>query len=182
MKFQNNYNEKKEAKIEKERRAWDLRVKGRTHQSIADELEVERSTVSKMLSRLSHKAKKELLDDVVAEKVSQITRLHYMIEELLKAWDRSKEANKIVTKKQAQGIPGEGGKQDNKMIVIDASEISIKMSDTDGDPRYLDLAMKAMAEIRKVMGMDTIISDEDTAITFIVTKREVLPEDAKNPD
>jgi orotate phosphoribosyltransferase-like protein len=179
MKTQNNYNEKKEAKLEKERRAWDLRILGKTHQSIADELEVERSTVSKMLSRLSKRAKKELLDDVVNEKIAQITQLHYMIEELLKAWERSKESTKTVIKKQAQGMP-ENGKPDNKMIVIDASEISIKMADSDGDPRYLDLAMKAMAEIRKIMGVDTTITNEDTAITFIISKREIV--DAKSTD
>lgn len=118
--------------------AWDLSSQGWTHKRIAEKLQVDRSTVTKILQRVSTKAAQNMLDEAIIEKMRQVELLRFVIDESLQAWERSKEAAKVATKKTSD--KGE--------------EITQQAKEQDGDPRYLSEARAAMADIRKILGLD----------------------------
>lgn len=139
---------KKEISVQRETTAWDLRTrKGYTHAKIAEDLGLERSAVTKILRRVSSRASKEMLDEAVEEKITQIAQLHTIVEESMQAWERSKDAAKTMTQYlRAISIEGANGEQKNT---------TLKVEEQAGDARYLETAMKAMAEIRKLLGIDS---------------------------
>lgn len=145
---------------QRETQVWDLRQAGMTHERIALEMNMERSTITKMLSRLSNRANATIMSEMVSEKISQITRLNFIVDEAMQAWSRSKEASKTVRKQQSDPVKEEEtaeatafrrrGRSAGESRTVVVSQVQ----DNDGDPRYLDTAMRAMADIRKVMGLD----------------------------
>ena len=137
----------KEILAEREVQAWTLRQKFYTHQRIADELGLERSTVTKILQRVTKRALTGLSEDIREKKAAQLEQLEYIADEAIQGWHRSKEATKNVSRRTSEkaGRFVSGGKNEETLI---------QTSDMDGDPRYLETAMKALAEIRKIAGMD----------------------------
>ena len=134
----------KEVTIERERRAWELRQKFYTHERIALDLGVERSTITKMLQRVSAKVNAKLYEEVGEEKRAQIEQLHFVADEAAQAWQRSKAARRDVTKKT--GAAGTFRKA--------AEETTVHSADQDGDPRYLTTALGALSDIRKILGFE----------------------------
>lgn len=137
----------KEVLAEREVQVWALRQKFFTHQRIADELGLERSTVTKMLQRITRRSLNALGDDIREKKVAQLEQLEYIADEAIQGWHRSKEAQKNVSRRTSEksGRLVGGGKREETLI---------QTSDMDGDPRYLETAMRALAEIRKIAGID----------------------------
>ena len=135
-----------EQKKDREQQVWDLRTKGWTHARIADQIGAERSTVTKMLQRLSLRASKSLMAEVVEEKYAQIGTLRHVVEEALDGWERSKETAKVMTTRTAPKAPAGEAK---------SSDAIVRVSDQDGDTRYLAEARGALADIRKIMGLDS---------------------------
>jgi len=127
---------------ERERRAWELSSKMWTQERIAQELGLERSTISKMLKRLNERAMKTITDEILAEKAQHIRQLKEIADEAFQAWERSKETRKGVVKKSRTGGMTRG------------EETTTSVQDQDGDPRYLETAMKALNDIRKILGLD----------------------------
>jgi len=128
----------------REKSIWELRQKGYTHQRIADEVGLERSAVTKILQRLSARVV-EKLDGLAKEQLTtQIDRLEFIADEMFQAWQKSKEAQKSVSKKT-----GSGGEQ-----------LTIQTEDQDGNIRYLVEARAAMADIRKILGLDAPLRQE----------------------
>jgi hypothetical protein len=123
----------------RDKEAWDLCILGWTHKRIADKLLLERSTVTKILQRVSTKASQQLLKDSVAEKMRQVELLKFIVDECMQAWERSKQqaqkASKTVTEKGEERT-------------TQSAEGQV------GDVRYLAQAQSAMADIRKVLGLD----------------------------
>lgn len=143
----------KEVVAERERVAWDLRQQLWTHQRIADKLGVDRSTVTKMLGRLSAKANKRLAELVTDTKLAQVEQLAYIADEAIQAWHRSKDPQKQVGKRTVTpgGILGKGKA---------AEEMSISTVDQDGNAKYLDTARAALEDMRKLLGLDAPIRAE----------------------
>ncbi len=137
----------REVLAQREAQAWALRQKFYTHQRIADELGLERSTVTKMLQRISARTLKKLSDEVLERTAAQIDQLDYLADEAVQAWHRSKEATRNVAKRtrSASGGFGRRGQTEDTLI---------QTSDMDGDPRYLDVALKALADGRKLLGIN----------------------------
>ncbi len=136
----------KEVLAEREVQVWTLRQKFYTHQRIADELGLERSTVTKMLQRVTKRALNSLADDIREKKVAQLEQLEYIADEAIQGWHRSREAQKNVSRRTTEKAGRlTGGKREETLI---------QTSDMDGDPRYLETAMKALADIRKIAGID----------------------------
>lgn len=135
---------------EREAQAWNLRQKLYTHQRIADELGVERSTVTKTLLRLSARANKQLVDLVTEQKLAQLEQLSYMADEAMQAWHRSKEAQRSVGKRTvtqpASGLRKAGAPHE---------EMTVQTEDQDGNARYLDAARAALGDIRKLLSLET---------------------------
>lgn len=122
----------------RDKEAWDLCVLGWTHKRIAEKLLVERSTVTKILQRVSLKASQSLLKDSVAEKMRQVELLKFIVDECMQAWERSKEDTRIAAKKTSPG----------------KEEVTQRAEGNVGDVRYLAQAQSAMADIRKILGLD----------------------------
>lgn len=134
---------------ERERVSWDLRQRGWTHERISVELNLERSTVSKILNRVSKRYNDHIIEAMAEERATQVARLNLIVDESMRAWERSKAAKKLARKQQT-GSSGSG----TGSPVRSSEVVETRLEDRDGDPRYLDTAMKAMADIRRILGLD----------------------------
>ncbi len=141
----------KEVVRERERRAWELRQQGWTHARIAVELGLDPSTITKMLARIRKRYLAEIQDQVEAETIEQVAQLRFIVDEAMQAWLASKEASKSVAQKKK---PGQGAGGD---------EITTRVQDQDGDPRYLGTAMSALGDIRKILGVDAPVRSDITS-------------------
>ena len=132
----------KEVAQERERIAWDLRLKGMTHHEIADFMGLNRSAVTKLLKRIRSRVNEKLDSDVGQHRSEQIARLERIYKESMDAWENSKLASKTVIKEEGQIGRASGQKT------------TVKVEDADGDPRYLNIAMQALADLRKILSLD----------------------------
>lgn len=138
---------------QREQVAFDLAAtKGLTETQIAEELaqqglgEVTQQAVSKMLHRVEERMLKEMTGRVKAMKVRQTAALQKIHRDAMAAWEESKKPQKSLTTKQGPaGENGEPGKVKESQSVL---------RDQDGDPRYLDQARQALADIRRIWGVD----------------------------
>jgi hypothetical protein len=127
-------------------------TKGLTETQIADELakqglgQVTQQAVSKMLQRIEERMLKEMSARVKRMKVSQTAALQKVFRDAMAAWEESKRPQKSLTTKHGpSGENGEPGKVKESLSVL---------KDQDGDPRYLEQARQALADIRKIWGVD----------------------------
>jgi hypothetical protein len=138
---------------QREQVAFDLAAtKGLTETQIAEELAkqglgaVTQQAVSKMLRRVEERMLKEMTGRVKAMKARQTLALQKIQRDAMAAWEESKKPQKsLTTKHGAAGANGEPGKVTESQSVL---------RDQDGDPRYLDQARQALADIRKIWGVD----------------------------
>jgi hypothetical protein len=138
---------------QREQVAFDLAAtKGLTETQIAEELaklglgDVTQQAVSKMLLRVEERMLKEMSARVKTKKVRHDAALMKIYHDAIAAWEESKKPQKSLTTKQGPaGDNGEPGKVRESQSVL---------RDQDGDPRYLDQAMRALADIRKIWGLD----------------------------
>jgi hypothetical protein len=132
----------KEVARERERRAWELRQKFWTHERIAAELGVDRSTVTKMLARVSRRILDTMQSEVAAMKAEQVSQLTFIADEAMQAWNASKQPAK------------EARKLTRKTRKVADDETQMKSKDQNADPRYLATAMQALTDIRAIMGLN----------------------------
>jgi transcriptional regulator with XRE-family HTH domain len=145
----------REQRRERERAIWTLRQKGLTHQEIADQVSVERSSVSKILKRLNNRFLDKLDDEIQGAKIEQWQQLDYIVSESLSAWERSKEAQRNIKRTQeALEHPGTGGTQDPEKPLVQSVSTTTAVIDQDGNPNYLKAAREALADMRKLLGID----------------------------
>ena len=138
---------------QREQVAFDLAAtKGLTETQIAEELaqqglgEVTQQAVSKMLHRVEERMLKETNGKVKRKKVRHEAALMKIYRDAMAAWEESKKPQKSLTTKQGPaGENGEPGKVKESQSVL---------RDQDGDPRYLDQARQALADIRRIWGVD----------------------------
>lgn len=147
-------NVSKEVTRERERRAWELRQACWTQERIAGDLGVDRSTISKMLARIDRRLLKQVEAAVFAMKVAEDARLEFIIDEAMQAWQRSKSpavAKRVTKTKAGEKDPGETegeGKHGGR------SQETVSQAAQCGDARYLVEARAAMADRRKLWGLD----------------------------
>jgi hypothetical protein len=138
---------------QREQVAFDLAAtRGLTETEIAEELakqglgQVTQQAVSKMLRRVEERMFKEMTGRVKVMKVRQTASLQKVFREALAAWEQSKRPQKSLTTQHGPaGANGEPGP-------VKGTQTTIR--DQDGDPRYLQLACQALADIRKIWGVD----------------------------
>lgn len=83
---------KRLTRLEREKAILEKRLQGWTHGRIADDLGIDRTTVTKTLARLFRKAAEKLETDAAAFRAEQLAQLDAAIDEALQAWRRSKAA------------------------------------------------------------------------------------------
>ena len=134
--------EPKEIRLQREADVWNLRRKGWTQERIAAELNITQGAVSKALKRVSAQVRADLMADVELVQTEQIAQLQHVAEEAFEAWERSKDSSKSLSKTTKPGRIGRGAHE----------ETTMRVDDQYGDPRYLQTAMKALDDIRKITG------------------------------
>jgi len=139
---------------ERERQAWALRQQGWTHARIAATLEVDPSTISKMLSRLCDRALKEITEDVLRMKADQSNRLDHIIDEALQAWERSKkDAVEVTTETTVVIEPADEGEAEVERA-MPGQIVTRKVKGQVGDTAYIAEARAALADLRKLWGLN----------------------------
>ena len=128
----------------RELRALELATLGRSQPAIAADLGVSQAAVSKILKRVELRLLRELADTVERQKARQTLRLEHLFAEAMQAWTDSKADR--TRRRQRKTQAGSGG--------TGATVAEIVIENHHGDPRYLDQARKALADYRKVWGLD----------------------------
>lgn len=138
--------------IEREKKVWHMRIRGATYERIAEELGITFGGVSRILSRLHERYKARNMDSMVKMRQEQIGELTNIADEAYAAWERSKKT-KVIKKKRAVGKDGKfiGGMQSTE-----------ETYEQEGDPRYLQVYMKAKEDLRKITGADAPQKHEHT--------------------
>ena len=150
----------KEVTRQREAHAWQLRQQGCTHQRIAGDLGVDRSTVTAMLARIDRRALAQLNAAVELLKVEQTEILRDVVYEARQAWEKSKSpavAKKVTKTKKPGDDKGEGDADAD----VTAQE-SMTQEVQCGDVAYLAQVRAALADIRKVWGLDAPVKNANT--------------------
>lgn len=121
-------------------KAVDLQRKCLTHQKIAEEIGVRRETITRVLGRYNRKVSDRLMSKSIRERARQFERLDWIIEEAAEEWHRSK-------------LDAETVKVTNEGLVADDKTETTTKGQT-GDPRYLSEIRSALADQRKILGLD----------------------------
>lgn len=142
----------------REKEAWELRQRFWTEQRIADHLGIERSTVSKMLDRVERRLAEELAQAALPIKSRQTAQLEHIASEAYEAWERSKEPaelERVVTAETSVvgGALGDDGPVEVTLPAVETRTTNESKGQT-GDPAHLNTAMKALADIREIWGLD----------------------------
>lgn len=115
-------------------------------------------TVHMDVQRLLREWREERLTDTDAKITSEVARLKLVIREAWEAWEKSKEDYNKKTQTQI-GHPAENPATGQmtvetvKAIMYDAEKRGF------GDPRYLDVILKAEGQICKLLGLDKVVLD-----------------------
>jgi transposase len=128
----------------RELRAMELAVLGWSQPQIAADLGISQAAVSKLLKRIETRVIRELAETVERQKARQALRLEHQYAEAMRAWEDSKADT--TRKRQRKTQSGSGG--------TDATVAEVVVENQHGDPRYLEVARKALADVRKVWGLE----------------------------
>jgi len=121
----------------------DLAVAGRSQHQIAASLGITQPAVSKILRRLEERLLADVAYKVERQRAQQTLRLHYIYSESMEAWRASKQ--EAVRRRQRQTTGGEGSSATVAEIVAEHQH---------GDPRFLEVARKALGDLRGLWGLD----------------------------
>jgi hypothetical protein len=139
------------------KQAWDLRQEFHTHAEIARILQVSRKCVSAMLWTIEKRVLAELVREVAAVKACHTAQLQRVAAEAFTAWIRSKEDTETM-RTRTKTVPGTAAAEVKETITEHTSR------NQPGTPSLLAESRAALAEIRKLWGIDsksTAHSDEE---------------------
>lgn len=153
-----------------------LAKQGWTHQRIADLHEVSRETVTRHLGNYHRALAQELLADGVAEIASQIEQLKLAVEELYEEWQRSRKDAEVIQSK-SKGKPASEAESVIDKAFAAMLEESTRVAGRYGDPRIRAELRATLAEIRKLIGIESLAAARQTAEADAVeTPRIVIPD------
>ena len=126
----------------RELRVLERSVQGWSQRRIADEEGITQPAVSKILARAEDRLLRDLTAVVAQQKARQTLRLEHLYRESLQAWDESKgDATRRVQRKMQPGTGGTG-----------ATVAELVVETQHGDPRFLDVGRKVLADLRALWG------------------------------
>ena len=128
----------------RELRAMELTVLGWSQHQIAADLGVSQAAVSRILARVELRVLQEMTIIVERQKARHTLRLEHLFAEAIQAWEHSKTDTTRRRQRKTQSGHGDAG----------ATVAEIVTENQHGDPRYLDEARKALADHRKLWGLD----------------------------
>jgi hypothetical protein len=127
----------------RELRATELTVLGWSQPQIAADLGITQAGVCKLLRRIDTRHLRELTETIGRQKARQALRLDHVYAEAMRAWHASQADSTRRRQRQTQGGARSG-----------ATVAELVVENQHGDPRYLDVALKALADRRKLVGLD----------------------------
>lgn len=127
----------------REMRALELSVQGFTQIEIAAELGVTQAAVSKILNRVETRVLKDRMALVDRLKTQQTLRLEHLYREGMRAWERSKSDSTRRRQRKLQDGTKEG--PTIAELVVETEH---------GNPQFLEVARKALADERKLWGLN----------------------------
>ena len=138
----------REVELMRLKEAWDLRQESYTNAEIARFLKIGPKRVSAMLARLEKRALGEVACEVRDVKVRHTAQLERVAREAFRAWLRSKR-DAETRRTRTKTVPGEAEDEVKETITEHTSR------NQPGTPSLLAEARAAMAEIRKLWGIDS---------------------------
>lgn len=128
----------------------ELYLLGRTQKEIAKEMGLSQPTVSRAIQRIEERWVKSSLVNFHEAKMLHLSQIRYVFDEAREAWEASKE-EKTSTSKTTEGTPRKtkGGKSS---IVASNTKATIKVEETNGDPRFLDTMLRCIKESGEILG------------------------------
>ena len=128
------------------------------------------STVCQDVQRLLAEWKEERLEDMDAKVTAELTRIDLVIKEAWAMWEKSKEdAHK--RKSRQTGVPTDSNGN------VSMATVRAIMEDAEvrgvGEPRYLDIILRALAQRCKLLGLDKTAVDVTAGIQGALTIRYV---------
>ena len=128
----------------RELRVLERSIQGWSQRENAAEERVTQAAISKILRRAEDRMLREFTAVIELQKSRQAVRLEHVYHQGMRAWEVSKsDATRRVQRKTQ---PGAGG--------VGATVAELVVETQHGDPRYLDLARKALADLRTLWGLD----------------------------
>lgn len=125
------------------------------------------------IQRLLEEWQQERLTDTDAKITCEVARLKLVIREAWEAWEKSKEDAHAKSSTQ-YGLPN----VDDHGNVIGMNTVKAIMHDAEqrgvGDPRYLDIVLKAEQQICKLLGLDKVVLDLTSGMAGGVTVKYVV--------
>jgi hypothetical protein len=123
--------------------AWALYCDGHSMAEIAAQHHVTRQAVHKAIKRAVARAMDGLTGNIREQKAAQVARLERIAELAMESYRKScREATKKTHRSRTRGA----AKSFDEAVVTTTEQA--------GDPRFLDQARGALADIRKILGMD----------------------------
>ena len=167
--------------IAREARAWDLYRQGHSQAAIAAQLEEEwpgytmtQQAVSKALQRCEDRTLAELKGETVRETARQLNRLEGAYLQAMAAWHRSKAGTRRTTERQE---PGRWRAARRRTTTAAAPSTTVQHADSAGDPRFLEKALQALTDRRRILGLDAPTKFEGTVGTKQRPLQQMTPEE-----
>ena len=140
-----------------------------TYTELGTKHNLSRDRISQIIRTESERVADELTQDRRAEAARQTAALKYIVREAIAAFHRSHEPHRSITKWGKAGRPpdpdSENGNpgsrfEDDGAVVRDlggpeSSPAVETIRSQAGDPRHLEVALKALADIRKIWGLES---------------------------
>ena len=128
----------------REHRVLERSVAGLSQRDIAAEEGITQSAVSKILQRVETRVLKELVARVEQQKVRQTLSLVHVYQEAMRAWQTSKADATRRLQKKTQTAAG----------ALSGTVAQLVVETRHGDAQYLEVARKALADQRRLWGLD----------------------------
>lgn len=121
------------------------------------------ATVHKDIQRLLEEYKAERLDNVEERVTAELARTDLVITQAWEQWEQSKKdrnKEKVTKRKKMPDLSSEGGDQEFLAMVQNEKDTIIGK----GDPRYLDIVLKALDQRRRLLGLDKVQVDANVQV------------------
>jgi lysozyme family protein len=189
----------------RERVAMECRLRGWTLEKIAEEIgrrglgKVSAVAVHKMLRRVDQRADAAMIDEVAESRRRQLLALRHFQQEMADAWHRSKEDAQRVKERTveaddpspAPNVNGATPATLRRLKPTKTTEMEVKGQV--GERGYVETALKALADERKILGYDAPVRSDVTtdgqafgppAIGWVINHavRRAEPEDEDDDD
>jgi len=150
-----------------ELKVWKLLSQGKTPTAIANQLGLARQSVHRIIRRVEARYNTSIMATVAEIKARQAIMLEGAMDEAMSAWERSKNPSKRIRKQSGKGgVEGRAGQSNEHVETQVESQV--------GDPRYLAEARAALADLRKLYGLNAPAKSSDgafggSATTYVVS-------------